>query len=94
MISYDIVKYNHFKRGVLMEEFRFALKRYFLISLAYFFIGVTFGLLMKEAGYGTIWSFLSAIFIYGGDNTATVSRNFKKSYTYLNSRINFTTCKF
>jgi len=34
-----------------MEEFRFALKRYFLISLAYFFIGVTFGLLMKEAGY-------------------------------------------
>ena len=49
-----------------MEEFRFALKRYFLISLAYFFIGVTFGLLMKEAGYGTIWSFLSAIFIYGG----------------------------
>ena len=49
-----------------MEEFRFALKRYFLISLAYFFIGVTFGLLMKEAGYGTIWSFLSAMFIYGG----------------------------
>ena len=49
-----------------MKEFKFALKRYFLISLAYFFIGVTFGLLMKEAGYGTIWSFLSAVFIYGG----------------------------
>ena len=49
-----------------MEEFRFALKRYFLISLAYFFIGVTFGLLMKEAGYETIWAFLSAVFIYGG----------------------------
>ena len=48
-----------------MEEFRFALKRYFLISLAYFFIGVTFGLLMKEAGYETIWAFLSAVFIYG-----------------------------
>ena len=50
----------------ILDEFKFALKRYFLISLAYFFIGVTFGLLMKEAGYGTIWSFLSAVFIYGG----------------------------
>jgi len=49
-----------------LEEFQFALKRYLLISLAYFFIGITFGLLMKEAGYGTIWSFLSALFIYGG----------------------------
>ena len=50
----------------ILDEFKFALKRYFLISLAYFFIGVTFGLLMKEAGYETIWAFLSAVFIYGG----------------------------
>lgn len=66
MIFYDIVKYNYFKRGVLMEEFRFVLKRYFLILLVYFFIGVIFGFLMKEVGYGIIWFFLFVVFIYGG----------------------------
>ena len=49
-----------------MEEFQFAFKRYILISFAYFFIGITFGLLMKEAGYGIFWSFFSAAFVYGG----------------------------
>ena len=49
-----------------MEEFKFALKKYILIAFAYLFIGVTAGLLMKEAGYGVFWSFFSAAFVYGG----------------------------
>ena len=77
-----------------MKEFEFALKRYFLISLAYFFIGITFGLLMKEAGYKTIWSFLSALFIYGGTIQLLLIGILKKSHTYFNNRINFITCKF
>jgi len=50
----------------ILEEFKFALKKYILIAFAYLFIGVTAGLLMKEAGYGVFWSFFSAAFVYGG----------------------------
>lgn len=49
-----------------MKEFKFALKRFLLIVFAYIFVGITFGLLMKEAGYGSIWSLLSSVMIYGG----------------------------
>ena len=49
-----------------MEEFKFASKRFLLIVFAYIFVGITFGLLMKEAGYGSIWSLLSSVMIYGG----------------------------
>ena len=49
-----------------MEEFKFALKKYILIAFAYLFIGMTCGLLMKEAGYGVFWSFFSSAFVYGG----------------------------
>ena len=48
-----------------MEEFKFALKKYILIAFAYLFIGMTCGLLMKEAGYGVFWSFFSSAFVYG-----------------------------
>ena len=49
-----------------MEEFKFAMKKVLPISFAYIFIGVAFGILMKEVGYGPLWSFLSALLIYGG----------------------------
>ena len=49
-----------------MEEFKFAMKKVLPISFAYIFIGIAFGILMKEAGYGPLWSFLSALLIYGG----------------------------
>lgn len=49
-----------------MDEFKFALKKYILIAFAYLFIGMTCGLLMKEAGYGVFWSFFSSAFVYGG----------------------------
>lgn len=49
-----------------MEELKFALKKYILIAFAYLFIGITCGLLMKEAGYGVFWSFFSSAIVYGG----------------------------
>ena len=48
----------------ILDEFKFALKKYILIAFAYLFIGVTCGLLMKEAGYGVFWSFFSSAFVY------------------------------
>ena len=50
----------------ILDEFKFALKKYILIAFAYLFIGITCGLLMKEAGYGVFWSFFSSAFVYGG----------------------------
>lgn len=49
-----------------MREFRFALSKTAPFLLSYLFIGVAFGIMMTEAGYGPIWSILSAAFIYAG----------------------------
>ena len=49
-----------------MEEFKFAFKRAILIAFPYLFIGITCGFLMKEAGFGAIWSLLSCLLVYGG----------------------------
>lgn len=49
-----------------VKEFRFALKQTFPILLTYLFIGIAFGVLMSEAGYGIVLSALSGIFIYAG----------------------------
>ena len=49
-----------------MKEFRFALKQTFPIFFTYIFIGIAFGMLMSGAGYSTLASVLSAVFIYAG----------------------------
>ena len=49
-----------------MREFRFALKQTVPIFFTYLFIGIAFGIMMSEAGYGVFLSVLSAIFIYAG----------------------------
>ncbi len=49
-----------------MKEVRFALKHTFPIMLSYVFLGIAFGMLMTDAGYGIFLSVLSAIFIYAG----------------------------
>ena len=49
-----------------MEEFKYALKKTILIAFPYLFIGITCGFLMKEAGFGAIWSLLSCLLVYGG----------------------------
>ena len=49
-----------------MKEFKFALKHTFPIFVAYIFLGIAFGILMINSGYGTTISLLSSIFIYAG----------------------------
>lgn len=49
-----------------MKELKFAVKNTFPIFFAYLFIGIAFGMLMSDAGYGVVLSTLSALFIYAG----------------------------
>lgn len=49
-----------------MKELRFAIKNTIPVFFTYVFIGIAFGILMKEAGYGPVLSAVSALFIYAG----------------------------
>ena len=49
-----------------MKELRFAIKNTIPVFFTYVFIGIAFGILMKEAGYGPVLSAASALFIYAG----------------------------
>jgi len=49
-----------------MRELRFAVKHTLPIFFTYLFIGIAFGMLMIDAGYGVLLSVLSALFIYAG----------------------------
>ena len=41
-----------------MRELRFAFKQTIPIFFTYLFIGIAFGILMHDAGYGVVWSTL------------------------------------
>ena len=49
-----------------MKEFRFAIKNTIPIFFTYLFIGIAFGILMSDAGYGVLLSTASAFFIFAG----------------------------
>ena len=49
-----------------MRELRFAVKNTFPIFFTYLFIGIAFGMLMTDAGYGILLTTASALFIYAG----------------------------
>lgn len=49
-----------------MQEFKIALKNTFPIFFTYIFLGIAFGILMNNAGYGLLLSILSAVFVYAG----------------------------
>ena len=49
-----------------MRELRFALKNTIPIFFTYLFIGIAFGMLMSDAGYGVLLSTASALFIFAG----------------------------
>ena len=49
-----------------MRELRFAARNTFPIFLTYLFIGIAFGILMSDAGYGVLLSTLSGFFIFAG----------------------------
>lgn len=49
-----------------MREFRFALRNTMPIFVTYLFIGIAFGVLMSDAGYGVWLSTASGFFIFAG----------------------------
>ena len=49
-----------------MRELQFAIKHTIPIFFTYLFIGIAFGILMSDAGYGVLLSTLSGLFIYAG----------------------------
>ena len=49
-----------------MRELRFAVRNTIPIFFTYLFIGIAFGILMSDAGYGVLLSVASAFFIYAG----------------------------
>ena len=51
---------------ILMKEFRFAIKNTIPIFFTYLFIGIAFGILMSDAGYGVLLTTASAFFIFAG----------------------------
>lgn len=50
----------------MQKTLRFSLKMSLPIAFGYIFLGAAFGILMNEAGYGPLWSVLTAVFIYAG----------------------------
>ncbi len=50
----------------MQKTLRFAFKLSLPILFGYVFLGIAFGILMNEAGYGPLWSFFAAVFIYAG----------------------------
>ena len=49
-----------------MRELRFAIKNTIPIFFTYVFIGLAFGILMSDAGYGVLLTIASSVFIYAG----------------------------
>ena len=49
-----------------MRELRFAIRNTIPIFFTYLFIGIAFGALTVDAGYGVLFSVVSAIFIFAG----------------------------
>jgi 4-azaleucine resistance transporter AzlC len=48
------------------REFAFALKTTIPVACGYLFLGMAFGILIQQAGYGPIWAFFSSLFVYAG----------------------------
>lgn len=49
-----------------MQELRFAVRNTIPIFFTYLFIGIAFGMLMSDAGYGVLLSTASGLFIFAG----------------------------
>lgn len=48
------------------SEIRFAFAQSIPVMLGYIFLGIAFGLMLQDAGYGFWWAFLSSVCIYAG----------------------------
>ena len=53
-------------RLALKSILSYSFKRSQPVMYGYLFLGITFGILLREAGYGALWAFFSSLFIYAG----------------------------
>ena len=49
-----------------MKDWKYAFVRTLPVMCGYLFLGFAFGVLMRDAGYGPVWSFASSLFIFAG----------------------------
>ncbi len=52
--------------SINMKSFQFAFEQSVPILFSYLFIGLAYGMMLREAGYGPIWAAASGFFIYAG----------------------------
>lgn len=53
-------------RKTSTTELTFAIKQTVPVFFGYIFLGIAYGLLLRDAGYGVIWAFATSLFIYAG----------------------------
>ena len=51
---------------ILRREITYALRRTVPVACGYIFLGMAFGILLSEAGYGPAWALASSLFVYAG----------------------------
>lgn len=60
---------SDFKTGINMKKdniVKYAFMNSLPVLFGYVFLGIAFGIVLQEAGYGIIWAFLSSVLIYAG----------------------------
>ena len=50
----------------MRKEMAYALRRTVPVACGYIFLGMAFGVLLSEAGYGPVWALCSSLFVYAG----------------------------
>ena len=50
----------------MRKEMAYALRRTVPVACGYIFLGMAFGVLLNEAGYGPVWALCSSLFVYAG----------------------------
>ena len=53
-------------KKIFTTELAFAMKQTVPVFFGYIFLGIAYGLLLRDAGYGIIWAFATSLFIYAG----------------------------
>lgn len=52
--------------SVLKKIISYAFKRSIPVMYGYLFLGITFGIMLRETGHGVFWAFISSLFVYAG----------------------------
>ena len=50
----------------MKHDFEFAIKQTIPVMMGYIFMGIAYGLMLDQAGYGILWAFMTSLCIYAG----------------------------